>query len=215
MLEVNQVNNEKGLTLIELLVSLFLVSLVGLASYQLFTFVLKNYERTQAYCQITSEGSIGTSRIGSDIRSAVKPNNGTNAVNISGTAATGYTMDIYTYVSTDTSCPYKQIRYQLEVPTGTDYGKLRRTVWETNAVHTEDNPSYASDCPHPQTTTILRGVVAALFEDKYPAGTPEEADDRREIGVELILREQVNATPAIDDQKIVQTFVTRSQELAY
>jgi len=199
------IRNQQGLTLIEMMVSLVLMVLVGIVMVHLVDAMQKNYAKTRAFNQVINEGSIGTSRIAADIRSAIKPNSNTKAVRVSAVQ-----MDIYTFTAPG---PYRQIRYELVLPTGESTYQLRRTEYTANTQPVGADPMYSS---LQSSNIVLRGIVynastsPPVFEDKDPL----KNDDRREVGITLTLRDRFNTTPMIPDQTINQIFVTRSQKLS-
>lgn len=136
--------NEEGVTLIELLVSMAIMSLVVVAAFETYHLVQVSYERSRAYYAATNSAERVAARLENDLHQAIAPNDATeypvrvitataaDADNPGVIYASGQRIDIYTIIKVNESDPddgsassttarYKRIRYSLEAD-----GTLRR-----------------------------------------------------------------------------------------
>lgn len=154
--------NEYGLTLIELITALALISLVILGAFGIYFMIQNSYETNRAYFQATTAADKVIYTMEKDLRSSVVPNTSTqypvrvitataaDADNPGVTYQTAQRVDIYTIVRKTETDPddgsinatqdrYKRIRYSVEVG-----GTIRRGWVRQNSQPSGANPSIAN-----------------------------------------------------------------------
>lgn len=109
-------NNQKGITLVELLLVLALLGLVLAGIYQFFFFTNRTYSNAESQSISIQEANLFIANIEKDIRSASQPNDATTAIRVlnnSGSQARkGQQLDIYRY-NTSTGI-YERISYKID-----------------------------------------------------------------------------------------------------
>lgn len=109
-------NNQKGITLVELLLVLALLGLVLAGIYQFFFFTNRTYSNAESQSISIQEANLFIANIEKDIRSASQPNNDTTAVRVLNSTGSqsrkGQQVDIYRY--NDSAGLYERISYKID-----------------------------------------------------------------------------------------------------
>lgn len=208
----SRLNDQSGLTLVELLVALAITVFVSLAIYELLSGILGDWTRTEANSNITADINIFLSQLGQDIRLAQNPNQKTKAVvvhdlNVKDAEISGNRIDVYRY--DENKKVYQRICYLVEETTRhsqTIY-RLKRGVVETNDPGNDENPQYETISSW---KILLEGLDnSIIFYDR----SIDASNDHRLIEVIASLSDKNNIHPAYTDLKIQTSFMTRSQQL--
>lgn len=208
----NIMKSQQGLTLVEVIVVLVLLSIVAMASMQLFHLASANWNKASASSMAMLDASRLMQDISFDVRSAQKfAESGASSVKILNTAdgmpADGAGIAIY-HINTDVSpIKYEVVFYWLDSNKNLHRG-FASTDTATAALNLTYNEPTVSD------KTIARGVtVGELFRDTTinppPPAPPRE---RREIAVNLTL-EDILPTPRFAAINLNSSYLTRSQEI--
>jgi len=207
----NRLNNQAGLTLMELLVALAITVFVGLAIYELLHGIMGDWTRTEANANVTADANIFLSQLGRDIRLAQNPNKNTKAVVVvvekkNKVEVKNHRLDIYHYDESRNT--YRRIEYLVEgsIENGETL-RLKRGVAETNDPGSGENPQYGNIA---NWQILLEGLDSpAIFYDR----TADVDDDRRLIEVLATLSDKKNSRPQYTNFKIQTSFMSRSQQL--
>lgn len=207
----NRLNDQNGLTLVELLVALAITVFIGLATYELLHGIMSDWTRTEANSNVMADANIFLSQLGRDIRHAQKPNKNTQAVVVvvekrNGVEVNNHRLDIYHY--DESRNIYRRIEYLVEgsIENGETL-RLMRGVVETNDPGSDENPQYGTIS---NWQLLLEGLDSpAIFYDR----TADVNDDRRLIEVIASLSDKKNHRPQYTNFKIQTSFMSRSQQL--
>jgi len=173
--------DQKGFTMVELLLVLALLGLVLAGIYQFFFFTNRTYSNAESQSISIQEANLFIANIEKDIRSASQPNSLTTAVRVLNSAGSqsrkGQQVDIYRY-NADTSL-YERVSYKID---GTEL--LKGSVTSASQVLTA-SPQYGTIT---QWETIVANINdyednEFLFIDASDDGTV--TSERRLIKVEL------------------------------
>lgn len=204
--------SQHGLTLVEVLVVLVLLSIVAMASMQLFHLASTNWNKASASSMAMLDASRLMQDISYDVRSAQKfAESGASSVKILNTAdgmpADGAGIAIY-HINTDVL----PIKYDVVFYWVDSNKNLHRGLASTDTATAALNLTY--NVPAVSDKTIARGVtVGELFRDTTvnpPAPAPPR--ERREIAVNLTL-EDIRSTPRFAAINLNSSYLTRSQEI--
>ncbi|HWP95934.1 MAG TPA: prepilin-type N-terminal cleavage/methylation domain-containing protein [Syntrophomonadaceae bacterium] len=211
------INDQQGLTLIEMLFCLVLVSMVASAGFSLYSSMASDWQSASAQSPVLSDTRLAMEKIASDIRAADKPNSDTRAVRVlvpqSGDTFTkGQRLDVYQY--DDASSKYMMIEYRLVKNNAADsYSHLQRGWVESSSPSTDANPSYGNIT---NWRTILDGVTSSvLFEDALlddDTDTSNDDNERRIINVDMKAADTL-AKPRFRDFELKYTIASRSQQI--
>lgn len=185
-----QSQSRSGLTLVELLIVLALLSVTLAAVFTFFSFTRGGYKRTDTRSHLMQDMNLATSMISDDIRSASRPNDASNSVFVqeaSGALAKGQSISIYKniYNDEDGSISYIRICYRLD-PANKAVLQRGEAVCAEGTPPGDKNPGYAAitlwrDILSGVKYTDESGGDIAIFEDK----TMGTENDRRMIQVNL------------------------------
>ncbi|SHE61460.1 prepilin-type N-terminal cleavage/methylation domain-containing protein [Desulforamulus putei DSM 12395] len=97
-----KLRNNRGFSLVELIIALALLSLVLAAAYQFYFFSQRSWQRAEAEAGTIQEARLAVMQLAREIRSARKATANLAAVNIAdGVTPAGSQLDIYTDVNND------------------------------------------------------------------------------------------------------------------
>lgn len=180
----NRIKNEKGFSLVEIIIVLALLGIVIASIYTFYFYIQKSFNRTDARSNMNHQMNMVFIQMDKDIRSASKPNRDTLSVRV----VSSKEMHIYIYDTEEEE--YGRIVYQFN----SDGGILRRgeAVCETTMPPSTANPPYGTI----EWETVMVGAVESTktinddmkeeinfgFEDVTNPAT----NDRREIKITLI-----------------------------
>lgn len=201
--QLNQVKNQAGLTLVELLIALAITVFMGFVIFELLSGSMLDYNRTAASSNLMADTNIALSRLGQDIRLAQNPNQHTKAVVVSSdhTCIDVYRID-------DSNSTYQRISYLVEEVSqdGQIIYRLKRGVVETDDPGSDENPQYGTI---DNWQILLEGLKSkAVFYDL----TGDDVSDRRLVEVNLNFKD-INTTAECADFHIKTSFMSRSQPL--
>ena len=181
-------NNEKGFTLVELMVTLSIMGIVLAAAYNFFFFTHKSYALADARSAAIQEVDLLFLQLEKDIRSASAPNSTTRAVTISND---GQQIDIYSTKDLPSgddpdvlTSHYCLTSYRLN---GTEIQKgFTSSAEQSNST----NPEYGGipDIGEGAWETIVDDVLpgeAVIFSDRYNG---DNISSRRLIDVDLFVK---------------------------
>ncbi|MEN6391754.1 MAG: prepilin-type N-terminal cleavage/methylation domain-containing protein [Syntrophomonas sp.] len=209
----NRLNNQDGLTLVELLVALAISVFVGLAIYELLSGIMGDWARTEANSNVTADINISLSQLGQDIRLAQNPNSKTKAVLVVNDAddeddeIKSNQIDVYHY--DENKKVYQRISYLVEEATqdGQAIYRLKRGIVETNDPGSDPNPQYGTISGW---QILLEGLDnPVIFYDR----SVDASSDHRLIEVIASLSDKKSIHPAFTNLKIQTSFMSRSQRL--
>lgn len=184
--------NQRGITLVELLVVIVLVGVVIAIPIQALFLTNRDWQYTQAMSPALMDSNLFFNRLSREIRSADKPESNTRAVEIEDN-------QLIIYLPSDTA--WARIEYRLNE----DGGGLQRGTITGTAVEVLDRDS--NDIHN--WTTIASSVSSVTFTDTDPTSTA----DRRLIHVIVELSDAMNSQASFQPFTIESTFLSRSQEL--
>jgi len=173
----------RGLTLIEMLISLSLMVIVMLSVITMFSYPNKVYNHVVLQSRLQDKVDLALIKLAKDIRSATKPDSTTNAIVIydsnGNISSSGNMMHIYSYDSQDNM--YYKVSYRYKD------GFLYR---DSTSRYTASDIKAAVLFPQ---MSILDNVVYPSDGDLFQDITDESGDhsnDRRTILVNLIVRDE-------------------------
>lgn len=174
-------SNQKGFTLVEILLVLALLVLVIAGIYQFFFFTNRVYSNTENQSISIQEANLFIMQVEKDIRSASQPNGSTTAIRVLNSAGSqarkGQQMDIYHY-NEDTAL-YERISYKIN---GT---QLLKGIAASSSQVLTANPQYKTITEWETIVTNLNNYenTEFLFADASNDGTV--TSERRLIKVNL------------------------------
>jgi len=174
------IKSAKGFSLMELIITLTLLSIVLAGIYTLYFYVQTGFNMTDARSEINHQMNFAFMQMTNDIRSASKPNNETMAVKV----VSQYEMLVYTQ---NKESKYIVISYKINTEK-----KILQRGWVECAAKIppeEKNPSYGKI---ENWETVMEGVLesASMPDGDYTSGfldiTDADTNERREIRITLI-----------------------------
>ena len=189
-------NNQKGFTVVELMVVLAILGVALAAIFQFFFFTQTSYARADARSEVIQETDLLFLQLEKDIRSASEPNSATKSVHI---IDNGKGMDVYSYkdVLSNDATPvltrhYYRTSYKLN---GTE---LQRGFISTTTNNNNENPDYGEITNWQTIVTNLAPGNAMIFDDSHNA----EISSRRLINVNVYVQH-----PDLNNSIHVQTAI--------
>ena len=167
-------NNEKGFTLIELMIALAILGMTIGAIYNFLSFTQKSYAYADAQSEVSQEATLFFSQIEKDIRNASEPNKTSKAINIDD----GQQIDIYQLDNGQ----YYRISYRRSPDNGMI---LERGFVSTDAQDTDLNPDYGTITNWKTVVANLMPGNAVIFSERNP---DDSVSSRRLIDVTLSLK---------------------------
>ena len=166
-------NNEKGFTLIELMIALAILGMAIGAIYSFLSFTQKSYAYADAQSEVSQEATLFFSQIEKDIRNAAEPNKTSKAIHIDD----GQQIDIYQFNNGE----YHRISYRRNPDNGMI---LERGFISTDTQDTDLNPDYGTIDNWKTVVANLMPGTAEIFSDRNPDDT---ISSRRLIDINLSL----------------------------
>ncbi|MEQ8175494.1 MAG: prepilin-type N-terminal cleavage/methylation domain-containing protein [Syntrophomonadaceae bacterium] len=209
----NRLNDQDGLTLVELMVALAITVFVGLAILELLSGIMGDWTRTEANSNVTADVNIFLSQLGQDIRLAQNPNQKTKAVLVVNDVddedgeIKSNQIDVYRY--DENKKVYQRISYLVEEASrdGQTIYRLKRGVVETNGPGNDENPQYGTISGW---KILLEGLDnPVIFYDR----SIDASNDHRLIEVIASLSDKKSIHPAYTNLTIQTSFMSRSQQL--
>ena len=167
-------NNEKGFTLIELMIALAILGMAIGAIYSFLSFTQKSYAYADAQSEVSQEATLFFSQIEKDIRNAAEPNKTSKAIHIDD----GQQIDIYQFNNGE----YHRISYRRNPDNGMI---LERGFISTDTQDTDLNPDYGTIDNWKTVVANLMPGTAEIFSDRNPDDT---ISSRRLIDINLSLK---------------------------
>jgi prepilin-type N-terminal cleavage/methylation domain-containing protein len=164
-------HNNAGFTLMELLVTLGLISLVLVVGINLFLVMERNWQTTTASNLITGNYVVVLSRISRELRTAQSPNYSTDAVHV----IDGQHMDIYNYDEVNGIYTRTNYRY--------NNGNLERGSVTTTNKFASANPQFATIGNY---RTVLSGLTNTSAQPVFTDNTVVANSDRKVTQVHII-----------------------------
>lgn len=156
-------NNQKGFTVVELIVVLAIMGIALAAIFQFFFFTQTSYARADARSEVIQETDLLFLQLEKDIRSASEPNSATKPIHI---INDGKGMDIYSYkdILSNDATPvltrhYYRTSYRLN---GTE---LQRGLISTTSPGNSANPQYNTITNWQTLVTNLAPGNTMIFDD--------------------------------------------------
>lgn len=138
--QLKTVRNQRGFTLVELMLVLALLGLVLAGISQFFNFTNRAYTDADSQTLSIQEANLFTNQIEREVRSAAKPNDATHALRIQ---SFGEQLDIYSYNSSTNQ--YKRTSYRLNPDDKSQLQKGWVVATASSTIPgTSANPQYAS-----------------------------------------------------------------------
>ena len=191
-------NDQKGFTLVELMVVVAIMGFVAAAIYGFFGYTQKSYAHAEASSIVSQEATLFFTQIEKEIRNATEPNISSKAVNVS---ADGQEINIYQYDGTK----YQRICYRKNP--GNNLVLEKGSVSVTSPDN-DTNPSYGTISNWKTISSHLLPGNAVLFSDRNPADTNSK---RRLIDITLSLKHPKTST-ALNVQSAVMNRSGRSTQ---
>jgi|GEM_PF-1246889 len=170
----NTASNEKGFTLIELMIALAILGMAIGAIYSFLSFTQNSYAFADAQTQVSQEATLFFTQIEKDIRNAAEPNKSSKAINI----VSSQQIDIYQFDNGQ----YHRICYRRN-PNNSML--LERGSITSAAQTTGLNPSYGTINNWQTVVANLMPGSADIFTYRNPGDT---ISSRRLIDINLSLK---------------------------
>lgn len=168
-------SNQKGFTLVELMVVLAIMGFVAAAIYGFFGYTQKSYAHAEANSIVSQDATLFFTQIEKEIRNATEPNKNTKAVNVSDD---GQQINIYQYDGSK----YERICYRRNPNNNL---LLEKGSVSVTSQASGNNPEYGTINNWKTISSYLLPGNAALFSDRNPSDT---ASSRRLIDITLSLK---------------------------
>lgn len=181
--------NNKGFSLVELMLVLALLGMTLAGAYQFFFFTHKSYASADANSQVIQEANLFINQIEREIRSASMPNDATPAVRI---LNNGEQIDIYLYHPATDS--YERVSYRLNP---NDKTQLQRgsvgAAASESVPGTSSNPQYGNISDDARDILVTNIGNLPLFTDV--SNDQYVASERRHINIDLKILDPENNRP--------------------
>ena len=187
------IDNNKGFSLVELLLVLALIGIALAGAFQFFGFTNLSYARADAQSAVIQEVNLFFNQIERDIRSASEPNNLTKSVRI---LDSGNGLDIYRY--NNTTKEYERISYRINP---NDLTKLQRGIATSSDKDYTADPQYATIPNNGDGAwkNIVSDVLSVTFSDRNPSDT---ISSRRLVDIAVFVK-----PPELKDSIAMQTAI--------
>lgn len=174
-------SNQKGFTLVELMVVIAIMGFVAAAIYGFFGYTQKSYAHAEANSIVSQEATLFFTQIEKEIRNATEPNKDSKAVSVSND---GQEINIYQYDGSK----YQRICYRKNPDNNL---VLEKGSVSVTSPASGTNPSYGTIANWKTISSHLLPGNAALFSDRNPADTNSK---RRLIDITLSLKHPKTST---------------------
>ena len=181
--------NQKGFTLVELMVVIAIMGFVAAAIYGFFGYTQKSYAHAEANSIVSQEATLFFTQIEKEIRNATAPNDASKAVSVSND---GQEINIYQYDGSK----YQRISYRKNPDNNL---VLEKGSVSVTSPASGTNPSYGTIANWKTISSHLLPGNAALFSDRNPSDTNSK---RRLIDITLSLKHP-KASTALNIQSSV------------